>query len=204
MFPTYDLDDAQIQATVTDGKPRVSVYLPDHPMVVLGRGSKPELEVHLAACEAAKVPVLRRRGGGCAVLLDPGNVIVSLTLSVEGIGRNQEHFHRISAWLIAALAHLGLPGLTRRGVSDLCLGELKVGGSCIQRQRGLLYYSTTLLVSPDMPLMSRCLRHPPREPEYRQGRSHAEFVGRLAYEGGADKLCEDLRQALAPTILLPR
>ena len=201
LFPTYDLDDHLIRDTLTDGRPRVSVYLPAHPMVVLGRGSKPELEIHAGTCEAADVPVLRRRGGGCAVLLDPGNVIVSLTLSVEGIGRNREHFDRISAWIMAALTGLGLSGLTRRGISDLCLGRRKVGGSCIQRQRGLLYYSTTLLVQPDVPLMARVLRHPPREPEYRAGRKHAEFVGKLDYAGGAARLCRDLSVALDPATL---
>jgi len=196
VFPTYDLDDAQIEATLTDGGPHVSVYIPEHRMVVLGRGSKVELEIDKAACQAANIPILRRRGGGCAVLLDPGNVIVSLTLAVEGIGRNREHFDRISAWLINALSDLGLAGITQRGISDLCLGDLKVGGSCIQRQRGLLYYSTTLLVTPDMPLMSSCLRHPPREPDYRAGRSHSEFVGRLEYEGGAGELRRELSASL--------
>ena len=196
MFPTYDLDDPLIDGTLTDGEPRLKVYLPAKPMVVLGRGSKVEQEVNIEACEALGVPVQRRRGGGCAVLLDPGNVIVSLTLSVQGIGRNREHFDQISAWLMAALAELDLPGLTQRGISDICVGERKVGGSCIQRQRGLLYYSTTLLVTPDIPLMSRTLLHPPREPDYRAGRGHEAFVGRLDYQGGALELRRDLELTL--------
>ena len=196
MFPTYDLDDPLIDGTLTDGEPRLKVYLPAKPMVVLGRGSKVEQEVNIEACEALGIPVHRRRGGGCAVLLDPGNVIVSLTLSVQGIGRNREHFDQISAWLMAALAELDLPGLTQRGISDICVGERKVGGSCIQRQRGLLYYSTTLLVTPDIPLMSRTLLHPPREPDYRAGRGHEAFVGRLDYQGGALELRRDLELTL--------
>ena len=201
MFPTYDLDDPIIDGTLTDGEPRLSVYLPPRTMVVLGRGSKVDQEVDLAACEELGVPVLRRRGGGCAVLLDPGNVIVSLTLSVQGIGRNREHFDRISAWLMDALARLGLPGLTQRGISDICVGQRKVGGSCIQRQRGLLYYSTTLLVTPDIPLMARTLRHPPREPGYRAGRGHEAFVERLDYQGGAVTLRSDLERTLDLTAL---
>jgi lipoate-protein ligase A len=54
-----------------------------------------------------------------------------------------------------------------------------VGGACIHRTRDLLYYSTTLLCAPELALMERYLRHPPREPGYRHGRRHAEFVGSL-------------------------
>ncbi len=200
-YPLYTRDDEMSAATLADGAPRCSVYVPDRAMVVLGRGSKAELELDLDACQADRIPVHRRRGGGCAVVLDPGNVIVSLALAVEGIGRNKEHFARISGWLIHALAGAGVEGVTQRGVSDLCLGQRKVGGSCIQRARGLLHYGTTLLVSPDLTLMSRYLRHPPREPEYRAGRDHAAFVGQIVYDGGAPGLAAALEGSLDPGLL---
>jgi lipoate-protein ligase A len=57
-----------------------------------------------------------------------------------------------------------------------------VGGACIHRTRDLLYYSTTLLCVPAVGLMERYLQHPPREPEYRRGRGHADFVGSLLEE----------------------
>jgi lipoate-protein ligase A len=44
-------------------------------------------------------------------------------------------------------------------------------------------YSATLLVDPDLDLVERYLAHPPREPEYRRGRPHRDFMGRL---GGLD------------------
>ncbi len=194
----YDLDDDLLAATARDGEPRVRVHLPPRVMVVLGRGSKVDLELEMSTCQADGVPVLRRRGGGCAVVLDPGNVVVSLSMAVEGIGRNKEHFNQISAWLISALETLGLNSVKQRGISDLCLDELKVGGSCIQRSRGLLFYSTTLLANPDAALISRYLKHPPREPAYRAGRRHADFIGRLEYPGGAASLCQDLERSLDP------
>ena len=181
----YSADDFIIEATRIDGCPRLRVYRPSVPIVVLGRGSKVDVELHLDACQEDKVPLQRRRGGGCAVVLDPGNLIVSVTLQAEGIGGNQRHFERLSNWVIAALDRLGYAGIRQDGISDLTIGDRKVAGACMYRSKGLLYYSASLLVDADVALMERYLTHPPREPEYRRGRRHGEFVTTLAHEIGA-------------------
>ena len=113
------------------------------------------------------------------MLLDAGNLLVSLVTRREGLGGSREFFAEISALLGAALATLGLPGVMARGTSDLALGPLKISGSCIYRAKDLLYYSATLLVAPDEALIGRYLAHPPREPDYRAGRGHDAFLGRL-------------------------
>jgi lipoate-protein ligase A len=139
------------------------------------------------------------------VVLDPGNVIVSVALPLPGLGGIKRSFARISDWLIAGLARSGVPGVGQQGVSDLTLGDTKIGGSCIHRSRDLLYYSTTLLVAPDHELMERYLQHPPREPEYRNGRSHRQFTGALARLAGitdADDLALRLDHCLDPQELL--
>lgn len=176
----YDGDDDLIEALRRDGKPRLRVYQPDQVMVVLGRGSKPETELYLDACNRDRVSVLRRRGGGCAVVLDRGNVIVSVTKEARGIGGNQRHFAELSDWLIAALDHLGFPGIRQDGISDLIINNRKIAGACMVRKKDLLFYSASLLVRADVSLMERYLKHPPREPEYRKGRRHSEFVTNLS------------------------
>jgi lipoate---protein ligase len=125
--------------------------------------------------------------------LDSGNVIVSLALPVPGIGAIKSSFATISDWLIGALADRGVPNVHQEGVSDLAVptgkagdGERKIGGSCIYRTRGLLYYSTTLLVDPDLDLVDRYLPHPPREPDYRAGRDHRRFMTSLREMGHTD------------------
>ncbi len=173
-------DEALIQATRADGRPRVAAYPYPERHLVLGRGSRPELELNLSAVLADSLPVFRRRGGGCAVLLDPGNLIVSVVLPLPGIGETKRTFAAISDRLIDLLAACGVPRLTQRGISDLALGDRKVGGSSIYREKGLLYYSTTLLLAPDLSGMVRWLAHPPREPGYRDGRRHEDFVGEIA------------------------
>jgi lipoate-protein ligase A len=85
--------------------------------------------------------------------------------------------------------------VSQEGVSDLVHDGHKIGGSCIYRSRDLLYYSTTLLIDPDLELVERYLKHPPREPGYRRGRRHAEFMGSISRtlgEIGAKRLVEQL------------
>jgi len=194
----YTRDDELLLACRADGRPRLGVQVCSTTEVVLGRGSKPELELHLDAIETDAIPVLRRRGGGCAVLLDPGNVIVSWVERVPGIGGSKAAFSRLSTWICEALAAAGIAGVEMRGISDLAIGERKVGGACIYRSKDLLYYSTALLVEPELDLVERYLKHPPREPDYRSGRGHRDFMDALSDHGAGDTeaLAWDLRRRL--------
>jgi len=183
MNGTYDDDLLLLETAAKAGEPGVDVYRYPSTAVVIGRGGKVELELRPEMMAADGVPLLRRRGGGCAVVLDPGNLVLSLALPLPGVGGITSAFDGISAWLVELLTDLGLPDIGTRGVSDLTLGERKIGGSCIYRTKDLLYYSTTLMVAPRIELLDRYLKHPPREPEYRRGRAHAEFVTSLEREG---------------------
>ena len=176
----WDRDDELIARTREDGTPRVHVYPYDEVAVVIGRGGKQESELRTDNIAADGVPLYRRPGGGCAVVLDPGNVIVSLALPLPGIGHIKSTFNLVTDWMIAGLATVGVPDVVQRGVSDLVIAERKIGGSCVYRTRGFLYYSTTILIDQNMPLVGRYLLHPPREPEYRRGRSHEQFMGSLS------------------------
>ncbi len=182
----YVQDEAVLDRVRSDDVACVRVYRYPETAAVLGRGGKPDVELELNNLQADEIPILRRRGGGCSVVLDPGNLVVTVTLPMAGIGRVTSSFDAISRWLIAALDACGIPGVERKGVSDLVLGDRKIGGSCIYRTKGLLHYATTLLVDPDLDLMERYLAHPPREPEYRRGRRHRDFMTTLRERGLAD------------------
>jgi lipoate-protein ligase A len=175
----YDLDDDMLASTREDQVPRVRVYQPPELAVVIGRGGKQELELDRDAITADGVKLYKRPGGGCAVVLDAGNLVVSVALGLPGISHIKTTFEKVGDWVIAGLAECGVPGVEQRGVSDLAIGEKKIGGSCVYRTRGLFYYSTTLLVDPDFDLVERYLPHPPREPDYRAGRDHRAFMGSL-------------------------
>ncbi len=195
----YLEDDVQLAATKADGQARVQVTRPAAPLVVLGRSSRPEVELHLERCQADGIPVQRRRGGGCAVVLDAGNVVVTATATAPGLGI-ADHFDRLSAWLTDGLTRAGVAGVQRRDVSDLCVGSDKIAGACMFRARDLLLYSVSLLVDPELALIDRYLQHPPREPAYRQGRAHLDFVTTIHRHTGltADELRERLEAHLDP------
>ena len=98
---------------------------------------------------------------------------------------------------------VGLSGIYGDGISDLVMENKKIGGACFYRAYGIAYYSAAILVSPDLDAMERYLPHPPREPDYRRGRSHREFVSGLdAFMPGitAAGLARELRTSLAESI----
>lgn len=190
----YDFDEELIESVARDRSARVRCYNPPR-AVVIGRGGSVERELFVDRCAEDRIPVLRRRGGGCAVVLDEGNLIVSVVLPWPGISGISRAFELIGDWIIAELSEIGIAGAAQRGTSDLAIGERKVGGSCIYRRRNLLYYTTTLLISPRFDLIERYLRHPPREPDYRRGRSHGEFLTSLERQL-PDKDPEDIRERL--------
>lgn len=175
-LPPYARDETLIESARVAQQPHLAVYQHPDTAVVVGRGGDPTVETRPDLIAQDGVPLLRRRGGGCAVVVDPGNLVISLVLPVPGIGAITAAFAEISGALAAVLADVGVPGVRQAGVSDLAVADRKLGGSCIWRTRGLLYYSTTLLVDPDWSRIDRYLPHPPREPEYRRGRPHREFL----------------------------
>ena len=177
----YGEDEDLIASVRAEGGVRVRITRPSRPVVVLGRSGDPDVELHGEALQRDGTPVQRRRGGGCAVLLDPGNLVVAVVAAVPGLAGIHPHFRAMSRWIGEALEDLGVHGVEQRGISDLAVAERKIGGSCIFRAKDLLYYSTTLLVEPQIRLMERYLRHPPREPDYRAGRPHRAFVTALGH-----------------------
>lgn len=192
----YDNDDDLLAAA----QPTVRISRPSRIEVVLGSGSRPHLELNIQDCLADQVPLTRRAGGGCSVVLDPGNLVVSVVLPAEGLPGIRSSFNALSSWMIAGLAACGLPDVQQRGTSDLTLDNRKIGGSCIYKPRAVLYYSTTLLVDADLGLLDRYLKHPPREPDYRAQRPHAEFVLNLRQRGVA---IEALQLRLQDVLTIP-
>src|SRR5262249_16356069 len=52
----------------------------------------------------------------------------------------------------------------------------KFSGNSLRVKRTHLLYHGTLLYAFDLGLIERCLRVPPRQPDYRGARSHGDFV----------------------------
>ncbi len=172
----YDFDDELISRTRSDLVSRVRVYGWPDVAVVIGRGGKQDLELMTDSIADDGITLYKRHGGGCSVVLDPGNLIVAAALPIAGLGGIKSAFSAVSCWLISCLSRCGVTNVQQRGVSDLVIDDRKIGGSCVYRTKGLLYYSSTLLVDHRQDLVDRYLKHPPREPYYRRGREHKKFM----------------------------
>ena len=183
-YPVYPYDERIIDTAREQQRSLCSVYRVPETMVVMGRGSKADQELRLDRIALDAVPVYRRRGGGCTVVLDSGNIVVAFATPQHGISDSGLLIRQHADYIISSLQQLGLSGLKRQGISDIVQRQenrlLKISGSCVYRPKGLFFFSATLLVGADLALIDRYTTHPPREPTYRQGRSHEDFVGNLA------------------------
>ncbi len=180
--------------------PAVRVAEAREVVVVLSRSRDPGREVFLEKCVSDRVPVVVRPSGGGAVVLAPG-VVVASVLGATGPGEQfpEPTFRRLCGAAAEALSACGVAGVRMRGVSDLCLGEWKIAGSSIRCWSAAVLFQISLLVAPDLALFERYLRHPSREPDYRRGRSHREFVTSLREAGfavTADEVMSVLRARL--------
>jgi lipoate-protein ligase A len=107
--------------------------------------------------------------------------------------------------MIALLDPSGALGIGKAGISDLAIGGRKISGSSlyVQHPSSLYFYQSSLMASPDISLMERYLKHPPREPQYRRGRRHEEFCTTLGREGcalSARDIAELFERRLGPLL----
>lgn len=155
---------------------------PERIVVVLGRGNHAEREVWQDRCQDDQIPIIRRRGGGGTVVLSPGVLVLSLVKRVQHQYHFHEYFQQINTYIIAALESLGISNLNQQGYSDICVCNRKILGSSMYRSRDILFYTASLMIANDLRLLDRYLKHPSKEPDYRKGRSHLEFVTTIELE----------------------
>jgi len=187
-------DDIFARGAIAD-KPFAYLYEQQHVEVVHGPSFVASKELFVDRCLTDSVPITERRGGGGTVVLSPGTlVIVAVGERREG-GREwaQSVFRRVNGAIIAALLKAGIDGAAEAGISDIAVGGRKALGSSLYMgsRPPLFYYQSSLMVSNDLGLMDKYLRHPPREPDYRGGRGHGEFCTTLTGCGltvGMDEL----------------
>lgn len=188
------LDEALLLAAEDGGGEMLRFWEWPTPAIVLGSGGRIADEVDEDACRADAVPVLRRASGGGTVLLGRGCLIYTLVLSYQ---RDPEltDIRRSYRFILGRIAQVlaGTVGpIEQAGISDLALGERKFSGTAQQRKRSFLLHHGTLLYDLELALIPRYLREPPRQPEYRGGRSHLAFVTNLPL--GRDEIQERLRR----------
>jgi lipoate-protein ligase A len=183
------LDEALLLEAEAAGEPHevLRLWEPLQFAVVVGSSSRVAAEVAPDACRVRGIEVLRRTSGGAAVVIGPGCLMYSLVLSRQ-LRPEQRAIDGAHCFVLEAIAGaIGrlVPGVVRRGTSDLAIGDRKFSGNSLRMKREHLLYHGTLLYNFPLDLIAACLAAPPRQPAYRQGRAHGDFVTNLPLDAGS-------------------
>ena len=147
-------------------------------VVVAGRSTRVDDEIERSFCDSQGIPILRRCSGGASVVGGPGCLMYSVVLSFErdaALGRIDVAHQYVISRVLTALQRQ-IPDVALQGTCDLTWRDCKFSGNSLRITRQHLLYHGTILYDFDLGLISRCLKHAPRQPEYRQGRDHGDFV----------------------------
>jgi lipoate-protein ligase A len=191
-------DEALMDAHETSGGADIlRFWEPGRAFVVVGYSNRVTTEVDVEACRRRQIPVLRRCSGGGTVLQAPGCVNYSLVMRMErhadlaGLTETNRYVMERHRAVIERLLAGRAGSVTFDGHTDLALAGRKFSGNAQRRKRHTVLFHGCFLLSADLALIGELLRFPSRQPVYRRGRSHAEFLVNLPVSAG------DLKRALA-------
>ena len=173
-------DLCMLEAAENDGCYAFRTWTTPRTTVVVGRAVEIKDEVRVGFCREQAIDVVRRPSGGRSVVVGKGTLQYAFALPYsldpelatisgakkfcnnilrDGLGRGDE--------------------LSEDDSGDLVLDGRKVAGLALRRRRTALLLHGTILVDADIELIASALRHPVREPDYRSGRAHADFLTNL-------------------------
>jgi lipoate-protein ligase A len=189
------LDEAMlIEADEGRGPALVRFWEPAEYAVVLGASRRLRDDVHVGACRSDGVPIFRRSSGGGTVVIGPGTLNITVVLpetAGPGLSAVDAAQHHVLARLAAAVRRLGPPaGVLAHG--DLVVGDRKCAGSAQRRLRSWFLVHCSILYGFDLDRIGRYLAIPGRQPDYRRGRPHRDFLCNLGLPR------QDLVDALRP------
>ncbi len=188
------LDEALLNESDRGEEPNevLRLWEPHRVSVVVGRSSRVADEVNVEVCDQMGVDIVRRSSGGGTIVAGPGCLMVSLILSLRHRPAlvSLDEAHRFVLDTTATALRQLVPGTSKQGTSDLTVGNLKISGNSMRMKRTHLLYHGTLLYDFPLRLIETLLKRPPREPDYRAGRDHEQFVKNI------DATARQLREAL--------
>lgn len=140
------------------------------PAIVMGISAKEEEVINFENLEKNPIPLIRRYSGGGTVVVDADTLFISWIIQ-----KKEELCHpfpkSIMEWSVQFL-----PFSLQE--NDYVLNNKKVGGNAQSIVREAFVHHTTLLWDFQPNLMA-LLKLPPKMPEYREKRSHLDFITTL-------------------------
>ncbi|MCD4780403.1 MAG: lipoate--protein ligase family protein [Candidatus Omnitrophica bacterium] len=165
--------------------------------VVLGRISSLDEDVNQQAVRKDRVSVVRRCSGGGTVVQGKGCLNYSLILCKQDYPQVQDirrSYNFILNKLVRAFHKLNV-NTVWHPISDVaCVGNnKKVSGNAQKRARNFILHHGTILCDFDLSIVAKYLTLPQQQPEYRQNRSHLDFLDNI-YLDPAD-IKKELRES---------
>lgn len=155
------LDEALVDAVSNGSRaPTLRVWEWAAPAVVIGRFQSLRNEVDAEAASRHGIEVVRRISGGGAMFIEPGNTItysICAPLSmVEGLSF-QEAYAYMDAWVIEALAELGIKAWYQP-LNDIASPLGKIAGAAQARRGKAVLHHVTMAYDIDAAKMLEVLR----------------------------------------------
>ncbi|MCE5314466.1 MAG: lipoate--protein ligase family protein [Armatimonadota bacterium] len=169
------MDERLAREAKQTGRRVLRLWWGSNATAVLGCGDKPEVALDLDECVRRGIGWVKRVTGGGTVLQTPGVFNYSYTAPDGGRMDMQRTFQQGAELIVNALARFGLSA-QQRGISDVTVGNLKISGNAQARKWHSVLLHGTLLADIDRKLMEAVLKHPSKEPDYRNGRAHKDFI----------------------------
>lgn len=192
IFTQLTLEEALLRGSdqnyclVNRGSPRA---------IVMGISGKPEKLLNAAKVEQDKIPVIRRFSGGGTVIVDEETLFITFILSHD--------YLPISAFPEPILRWTGevysqcwqIPGF-HVAENDYAINNLKCGGNAQYIQKDRWLHHSSFLWDFKNENMDYLLL-PEKRPNYRQNRSHLDFLCRLKdYAPSKENLIEKFKKTL--------
>ncbi|MDP3451416.1 MAG: hypothetical protein Q8R90_00550 [Bacteroidales bacterium] len=178
---SYNLPDSEVMNS--DSLFDFYIWQPDKIYIVLGRANSIEKSVFSEIAQRDGVRILKRDTGGESVVLSPSMLVFSSKITLLKPEKPGNIFRLINEQLINSFLKIGIESLYSKGISDISVNNKKILGSSMYLKGKVLFYHAVLNINEDVSLISKYLKHPTREPDYREGRAHNEFVTSLYSEG---------------------
>jgi lipoate-protein ligase A len=177
----YDLPDIDILTRQTSSS-NFCVWIPDKTCLILGKSNNIEKSLNTGSIKKDGIQVYKRPSGGESVILTPRTIVISALVKSDALRYTRKYFRIFNQKIIKVLENLEIKTLCHKGISDIALRDKKILGSAIYRSKNRLFYHSVLNVSEPVSTIEKYIKHPSREPEYRNGRSHSEFITSLHAE----------------------
>ena len=144
------------------------------PSIVLGVSAKPHLVINPEIFHLRPIPVVRRFSGGGTVYVDENTLFVTFIFNYPSFPQKvldwSEEFYRP--------IFSSIPFQLRE--NDYTVGEKKFGGNAQYFRKERFLHHTSFLFDYQESNMNYLL-YPPKTPQYRQGRSHQDFLTKLTH-----------------------